>query len=192
MGRRPFSSVGAPLRRLCSSATHNWRVFSRRSRARSRGCVATCGCSDASTRCSVRRRDVSTPCAIRRPVRQQKQSRTPRAISASRFNDAARRIGRASAQQVSAVCRCKIINQLHYKTVGAITLNEAYSSQTCPVCGSGATSPRDAIGAVNILSLGQHGRMPPGRILPQQVNYPRPWPRQPRSGSGGHPAYRSA
>ena len=80
-------------------------------------------------------------------------------------------------RQVSTSCTRKIINQLHYrKTVGAITLNEAYSSQTCPVCGErskhrrifrcpscGASGPRDAVGAVNILSLGVHGVILPGR-----------------------------
>jgi putative transposase len=120
------------------------------------------------------------------------------------FNDAAQRIGRVQAQQVSTACTRKLISQLHYKTAGAITLSEAYSSQTCPVCGErskhrriyqcplcGAIGPRDAIGALNILSLGQHGVMLPGRSLPQQVKYLRPWPRsrsQPRSSSGGHPA----
>jgi putative transposase len=121
------------------------------------------------------------------------------------FNEAAQRIGRVQAQSVSQECTRKIISQLHYKTAGAIALSEAYSSQTCPVCGErskhrriyrcpscGANGPRDAVGAVNILSLGQHGSMLPGRTLPQQVKYLRPWPRQPRSSSGGHPASRSA
>jgi putative transposase len=126
------------------------------------------------------------------------------------FNDAARHAGRVQAQQVSTACTRKLIRQLEYKTAGAITVNEAFSSQTCPVCGErskhrriyrcphcGATSPRDAVGAVNILSLGMHGAMLPSRCLPQQVKYLRPWPRrprhrgQPRSSSGGHPAHRS-
>jgi len=117
------------------------------------------------------------------------------------FNDAAQRSGRKQAQQVSTACTRKIIQLLDYKTAGAITLSEAYSSQTCPVCGErskhrriyrcpscGATGPRDVIGAVNILSLGVHGVMLPGRSLPQQVKYLRPW----RSSSGGHPARSSA
>jgi putative transposase len=121
------------------------------------------------------------------------------------FNDAAQRTGRVQAQQVSAACTRKLIRQLDYKTAGAITVPEPFSSQTCPVCGErskhrriyrcphcGATGPRDAVGAVNILSLGQHGVMLPGRSLPQQVKYLRPWPRQPRSSSGGHPACSSA
>ncbi len=124
------------------------------------------------------------------------------------FNEAAQRIGRVQAQQVSTACMRKIIGQLDYKTAGAITIDEAYSSQTCPVCGQRskhrriyqcphceATGPRDAIGAVNILCIGVHGAMLPGRSLPQQVKYLRPWLRsrsQPRSSSGGHPANRSA
>jgi putative transposase len=117
------------------------------------------------------------------------------------FNDAAQRTGRVQAQQVSTACTRKLIQQLDYKTAGAIAINEAYSSQTCPVCGErsrhrriyrcphcGATGPRDAVGAVNILALGQHGAMLPGRSLPQQVKYLRPW----RSSSGGHPARSSA
>jgi putative transposase len=116
-------------------------------------------------------------------------------------NDAAQRTGRVQAQQVSTACTRKLIEQLDDKTAGAIAINEASSSQTCPVCGErskhrriypcphcGATGPRDAIGAVNILSLGHHGAMLPGRTLPQQVKYLRPW----RSSSGGHPARRSA
>ena len=83
------------------------------------------------------------------------------------FNEAAQRIGRVQAQQVSTACTRKLIQQLEYKTAGAIVISEAYSSQTCPVCGErskhcriyrcrhcGATGPRDAVGAVNILSLG--------------------------------------
>jgi putative transposase len=117
------------------------------------------------------------------------------------FNVAAQRTGRLHAQPVSTACTRTIIRQLDYKTAGAITVPELYSSQTCPVCGErsthrktsrcphcGATGPGDAVGAVNILSLGQHSVMLPGRSLPQQVMSLRPW----RSSSGGHPARRSA
>jgi putative transposase len=121
------------------------------------------------------------------------------------FNDAAQRAGRVQAQQVSTACTRKLINQLDYKTAGAITVDEHYSSQTCPVCGErskhcriyrcprcGATAPRDVVGCLNILSIGVHGAMLPGRSLPQQVKYRRPWPRQPRRSSGGYPACSSA
>jgi len=126
------------------------------------------------------------------------------------FNDAAQRARRAQAQTISQACTRKLIQQLDYKTTGAIVIDEAYSSQTCPVCGRrsrhrkiyrcphcGTTGPRDAIGAVNILALGVHGEMLPGRSLPprEQVKYLRPWRRQscrPRSSPGGHPARRSA
>jgi putative transposase len=123
------------------------------------------------------------------------------------FNEAARRMGRVQAQQVSTACTRQLIAQLDYKTTSVITVPEHYSSQTCPVCGErskhrriyrcprcGATGPRDAIGAVNILALGVHGAMLPGRCLPQQVKYLRPWrlARHLRSSSGGHPARSSA
>lgn len=121
------------------------------------------------------------------------------------FNDAAARARRTQAQTINQTCTRKIIQQLDYKITGAIAIDEAYSSQTCPVCGRrsrhrriyrcpqcGATGPRDAVGAVNILSLGSYGVMLPGRSLPEQVKYLRPWQRQPRSSSGGHPARRSA
>jgi putative transposase len=126
------------------------------------------------------------------------------------FNDAAQRARRTQAQAISQTCTRKMSQQLDYKTAGAIVIDEAYSSQTCPVCGRRskhgriyrcphcrATGPRDAVGAVNILSLGVHGEMLPGRSLPSHelAKYLRPWPRsrrQPRSSSGGHPARRSA
>jgi putative transposase len=97
------------------------------------------------------------------------------------FNAAAQHMGRVQAQQVSTACTRQLTAQLDYKTAGAITLSEAYSSQTCPVCGErskhrriyrcphcGANGPRDAVGAVNILALGQHGAMLPGRSLPSR------------------------
>ncbi len=117
------------------------------------------------------------------------------------FNDASQKRGRTEAQQVSQACTRTIINQLDYKTSGAITVNEAYSSQTCPVCGErskhkrtyrcprcGATGPRDAVGSVNILSIGVHGAMLPDRAIPARVKYRRLY----RRSSGGHPGTSSA
>jgi putative transposase len=121
------------------------------------------------------------------------------------FNEAASRSGRVPAQQVSTACTRRILSQLDDKTAGAITIDEHYSSQTCPVCGErskhrriyrcphcGATAPRDAVGCLNILSLGVQGGMLPGRSLPQQVTYRRPWRKPPRRSSGGYPARSSA
>ena len=121
------------------------------------------------------------------------------------FNDAAQRTGRVQAQQVSTACTRKLIQQLDYKTAGAITLSEAYSSQTCPVCGErskhrriyrcphcGATGP--AMRWARSISWPSVSMVRCSQVvpLPQQVKYLRPWPRQPRSSSGGHPARSSA
>ncbi|HEY1391698.1 MAG TPA: transposase [Ktedonobacterales bacterium] len=113
------------------------------------------------------------------------------------FNGAAQRAGRVHAQQISTACTRKLIQQLDYKTTGAMVIDEAFSSQTCPVCGRrsrhrriyccphcGATGPRDVVGAANILALGQQGVMLPGRAVPQRIKYLHPW----CSSSGGHPA----
>lgn len=113
------------------------------------------------------------------------------------YNEAAQTTRRKQAQQISQACTRKIIGQLDYKTAGAITVNEAYSSQTCPVCGErskhkriylcprcGTKGPRDAVGAVNIRSIGAHGAMLPGCAIPAQITYRRLYRRR----SGGHPA----
>jgi putative transposase len=112
------------------------------------------------------------------------------------FNSAAQKIGRITAQQVSSASNAKIIQQLDYKTSGAIQVSEHYSSQTCPVCGErqkcrrtysckcGYTAPRDVVGAVNILSIGKHGSIIQAQPTPTQIKYRRP----DRRSSGGHPA----
>jgi len=46
---------------------------------------------------------------------------------------------------VSTVCTRKIIQQLDYKTAGAITIIESYSSQTCRVCGERSRAPQDIL-----------------------------------------------
>jgi putative transposase len=113
------------------------------------------------------------------------------------FNDAAQKIGRCQAQQVSQACNRKLLQLLDYKTGGAITVSEAYTSQTCPVCGErskhgrtyrcrcGTTAPRDVIGSMNVLCNGKHGCLLLGRPLPAVVKYLRP---RCRSSSGGRPA----
>ena len=101
------------------------------------------------------------------------------------FHDAAQRTGRGQAHQVSTACTRQIIQQLDDKTAGVITLSEASSSRTCPVCGErskhrriytcphcGATGPRDAVGAVHILRLGCHGAMVPWCPAPRSSPAP--------------------
>ena len=120
------------------------------------------------------------------------------------FNDAAQKSGRRPAQQVSSACNAKLIWQLDDKSCGAIAVDEAYTSQTCPVCGArnkarriyrcrscGQTAPRDVIGSVNILAVGRHHTLAPGRSVPNAVQWVHPvkYPgRKPGSspGHGGH------
>jgi putative transposase len=103
------------------------------------------------------------------------------------FNDAAQRIGRRQAQQVSSACNARLIAHLDYKTCGAIQVDEAYTSQTCPVCGArnkngrryrcrscGQTAPRDVIGSLNILAVGRHHTLVPGRRVPNTVLWVHP------------------
>ncbi len=105
------------------------------------------------------------------------------------FNDAAQKTGRVQAQQVSSACNRKIIGQLDYKCSGATVVPEAYSSQTCPVCGRrqlcrrtyrcknpacGYTAPRDVVGSLNILRIGQHGSLIQSDHVPIQIKYLRP------------------
>ena len=116
------------------------------------------------------------------------------------FNDAAQKIGRRQAQMVSQACNRRIIQQLDYKTSGAIDIEEWYSSQTCPVCGGrrkcrrtytcpcGVIAPRDVVGAVNHLCIGLHGKIQPGQKMPLVVKYLRPLG---RSSLRGHRTSRS-
>jgi putative transposase len=102
------------------------------------------------------------------------------------FNDAAQRIGRVQAQQVSQACNAVLIAMLAYKLASVIRVNEAYTSQTCPVCGErnkcrrtyrctcGCTAPRDVVGAVNIRSVGTDGQMVPGRSVPNAIHWLHP------------------
>jgi len=91
------------------------------------------------------------------------------------FNEAARRLRRSQAQQVSQACTRKMIQQLGYKLGSVREVVEAYSSQTCPGCGCrqvcrrsyeckgcGYKAPRDVVGALNILEIGRSGAMKPG------------------------------
>jgi len=99
------------------------------------------------------------------------------------FNSAAQKMGRKQAQQVSSACNRKLIAQLDYKTSGAIEQDEAYSSQTCSVCGErnkcqrtyrcqkcGYSAPRDVVGSSNILCIGRHGTLIPGCHVPNTIH----------------------
>ena len=98
------------------------------------------------------------------------------------FNDAAQRVDRVRAQQVSQACTRKLIELLDYKAKGAIVVPEPYSSQTCPVCGGrtkcrrtytcaecGFEAPRDVVGALNIRQIGLTGGLSPtaGLVAPR-------------------------
>lgn len=103
------------------------------------------------------------------------------------FNDAARKMGRRQAQQVSSACNAKMTSQLDYKTAGAIQQDEAYSSQTCPICGErnkcrrvykcracGFTTPRDVVGGTNIRTIGMFGSLRTGCDVPNVIHWTRP------------------
>lgn len=125
------------------------------------------------------------------------------------FNDASRKMGRVQAQQVSSASNARIIAQLAYKMAGTVEKNEAYSSQTCPVCGCrnkcrrvyqckqcGFTAPRDVVGSVCIRSIGEHGEIRTGLSIPTRIVCVRPLRMYPVSlsrdsaagSSGGTPA----
>lgn len=120
------------------------------------------------------------------------------------FNAAAQKIGAITAQQVSSACNRKLINQLDYKSAGAIEVSEAYSSQTCPVCGCrqkcrrtyscpecGYTASRDVVGSLNILRIGKHGSLIASSIVPTRIEhfYPSKYPVPAGAGSSpGHGA----
>lgn len=118
------------------------------------------------------------------------------------FNDAARKMGRVQAQQVSSASNARLIAQLAYKMAGAEQVNEAYSSQTCPDCGCrqkcrrvyqcsecGFIAPRDVVGMTNIRRL----RVPDSPV-PRVLAWVRPLRKYPVSAqadagsSGGTPA----
>jgi putative transposase len=122
------------------------------------------------------------------------------------FNDAAQDVAPHQAQTVSQACNARLIAQLDYKTCGAVQVNEAYTSQTCPRCGRrrvcsrtfrcecGIVAPRDAVGATNILSVGAHGSIQCHTALPTVVQYAQPVnvSRRKPGSSPGHGARSSA
>ena len=103
------------------------------------------------------------------------------------FNDACRKMGRKQAQTVSSACNRKIVNLLNYKLAACIEVEEAYSSQTCPVCGErskqrriyrcpkcGYEAPRDVVGCLNIRIIGIEGGMRPGCCVPDAIQFVHP------------------
>jgi putative transposase len=150
-----------------------------------------------------------------RYVRKQRDlcHKVTRAI-ASAFGNAAVIVGRpyssASGSKGPVVAQSptgRITSQLAYKLSGARKVSEAYSSQTCPVCGClqkckrvyrckacGLTAPRDVVGAVNIRAIGLYGKLTPEQPMPTVTRFVRPlrkYPRPPQGAlgsSGGTPA----
>lgn len=130
------------------------------------------------------------------------------AVVGKPFNDAARKMGRRQAQQVSQASNARLIAQLDYKMAGGATAKpEPYSSQTCPVCGCrqkcrrvyqckgcGLVAPRDVVGSTNIRSIGRYGEIRAGQPVPTVVRFVRPlrkYPATPQGAagsSGGTPA----
>jgi putative transposase len=121
------------------------------------------------------------------------------------FNQAAQKSGHIWAQQVSSASNAKLIQQLDYKTAGAIEVSEAYSSQTCPVCGCRRvcrrtytcsnpecrySAPRDVVGALNILRIGKHGTLIQSPFVPTRIVqvHPSKYAGKAPASSGGHPA----
>jgi putative transposase len=109
-----------------------------------------------------------------------------RAYIGKPFNDACRKLGRKQAQTVSSACNRKLINLLNYKLAACIEVEEAYSSQTCPVCGErskhgrayrcrcGYQAPRDVVGCSNIRAIGIEGAMRPGCCVPNAIQFVHP------------------
>ncbi|MBP6832790.1 MAG: transposase [Deltaproteobacteria bacterium] len=125
-----------------------------------------------------------------------------RVIVGEPFNDAARKVGRSTAQQVSSASNSRLVAMLNYKLSGAVKVPEPYSSQTCPGCGCrqkcrrvyrcatcGWSAPRDAVGAVNIRSIGLYGAMRPQQPVLQRIVFVRPLRKYPATlqGAAGSP-----
>lgn len=124
------------------------------------------------------------------------------------FNDAARKMGRRQAQQVSQASNAKLIALLAYKMAGANEVPEPYSSQTCPVCGCrqkcrrvykcqscGFVAPRDVVGALNIRAIGLCGGLQPDATIKVPLitwRHPSKYLGHKPSSPGGTPAQEAA
>ena len=106
------------------------------------------------------------------------------------FNDAAQTMRRVQAQTVSSAWNRKIISLLNSKLAACIEVDERYTSQTCPVCGTRSThrrtsrcpcgfnAPRDVVGSINIRTIGIDGALRPGCSVPNAIQwkYPSKYP----------------
>ena len=102
------------------------------------------------------------------------------------FNDAAQKMGRKQAQTVASACNRKIVSLLNYKLAACIEVDESYTSQTCPVCGTrskhrriyrcqcGFVAPRDVVGSTNIRTIGIDGALRPGCSVPNAIQWEHP------------------
>jgi len=102
------------------------------------------------------------------------------------FNDACQSTNKKQAQMVSVACNRKLIAMLNCKLAIAIEVDEAYTSQTCPSCGSrskhgrvyrcrcGCKAPRDLVGCLNIRAIGIDGAMRPGIHIPTEIQFAHP------------------
>lgn len=125
-----------------------------------------------------------------------------RVVVGKPFNEAAERVGRKQAQQVSSASNRVLIAMLAYKMFGATEVPEPYSSQTCPGCGCrqrcrraykcrqcGLAAARDVIGCTNIRRIAA-----PDTLVPKRVEWVRPLrkypvaPQRAAGSSGGTPA----
>lgn len=108
------------------------------------------------------------------------------------FNDAARKMGRKQAQQVSGASNRVLVALLAYKMAGAEEVPEPYSSQTCPGCGCrrkcrrvykcsdcGFIAPRDVVGMVNIRRIKE-----PASSVPKVIVWVRPLRKYPAPSRG--------
>jgi putative transposase len=126
-----------------------------------------------------------------------------RIIVGKPFNDAAQKTERKRAQTVSQAVNAMLIRYLDYKMAGAEKIEEHYTSQTCPVCGSrrkcgriyrcsdcGLAAPRDVVGSLNIRTKGLYGEIQKVSAdeVPQIIKYRRVPIHGPRRSSAGHAA----
>src|SRR5271157_5567944 len=123
--------------------------------------------------------------ATRQIARLLMRSRTPKPMSASRSTTHA---GRWDGSKLRPFRRLAIArSSACYKLAACIEVEEAYSSQTCPVCGErsqqrriyrcpkcGYEAARDVVGCLNIRTIGIEGGMRPGCCVPNAMQFVHP------------------